>query len=524
MLSAEADLANAAVQTATTEANSLPDATAKAQALLNAKALGESSASVAIRKLLDEVEANRGLNLHIWTEYLEPKLPKFLYFDEYYQMDGQVNIEQLKQRKANGQLKNSDRPMLGLIELARLDLDKLLNPERTETLINKLEGASNHLSRQVLKYWSQNKHLQVKFDVRAANAGDPDGMTNGTNLWGRVHDSVHFVSTRLGTRSKGFVWFFSFLAWFSQQKKQDENLVLLLDEPGLFLHAKAQADLLRYIEEELKPHHQVIYSTHSPFMVDSKHFDRVRIVEDRSMDAVDELDDAEKGTKVLTEVLEASVDSLFPIQGALGYDIAQTLFVGPNSLIVEGVSDLLYLQTMSAVLESQNRVGLNSQWTITPVGGADKVPAFCSLIGSQAGMTVAALIDYQKKDAQKIENLYKRKLLKKSNVLTYADFTGGAEADVEDMFDISFYLRLVNGEFKANLEKNVTKASLGKDAARVVVKIETLLSDGRLKNAKFNHYRPARYFSENLSNLASKIPEESLARFEAAFVALNAII
>ena len=54
----------------------------------------------------------------------------------------------------------------GLIELARLNLDEMTNQaERTEAIISKLEGASNHLSKQVLKYWSQNKHLKVKFDV-----------------------------------------------------------------------------------------------------------------------------------------------------------------------------------------------------------------------------------------------------------------------------------------------------------------------------------------------------------------------
>ena len=94
---------------------------------------------------------------------------------------------------------------------------------------------------------------------------------------------------RLGTRSRGFVWFFSFLAWLSQQQRKGIPLILLLDEPGLVLHASAQGDLLRYIEAELKPHHQVIYTTHSPFMVDPKNFDRVRIVRDRSMEADSQL-------------------------------------------------------------------------------------------------------------------------------------------------------------------------------------------------------------------------------------------
>ena len=263
-------------------------------------------------------------------------------------MTGEVNIEQLRERK-KGTLLDSDRPMIGLIGIARLSLDQLITPGKTEDLVSKLEGASNHLSKQILKYWSQNQHLHVRFDVRPAQPGDPEGMRTGTNLWGRVYDSVHEVSTRLGTRSRGFLWFFSFLAWFSQQKKEGGPLILLLDEPGLVLHGKAQGDLLRYIEEELKPHHQVVYTTHSPFLVDARHFERVRIVEDRSIDAGGELADDEKGTKVFKEVLEAGEGTLFPLQGALGYDIAQTLFVGPNSLIVEGVSDLLYLQAMSGV-------------------------------------------------------------------------------------------------------------------------------------------------------------------------------
>ena len=82
-------------------------------------------------------------------------------------------------------------------------------------------------------------------------------MQSGTNLWAEVYDSAHLVTVRVGTRSRGFIWFFSFLAWFSQQKDSASTVILLLDEPGLFLHAKAQRDLLDYIDAELKGH-QVI--------------------------------------------------------------------------------------------------------------------------------------------------------------------------------------------------------------------------------------------------------------------------
>lgn len=70
------------------------------------------------------------------------------------------------------------------------------------------------------------------------------------------------------------------------------------------------------------------------------------------------------------------------------------------------------------------------------------------------GLTVATLIDVQRRDQQSIENLYKRKLFQKSHVLTFADFTGAAGADIEDMFDVGFYLlKLVNGEYASDLSK-----------------------------------------------------------------------
>lgn len=82
----------------------------------------------------------------------------------------------------------------------------------------------------------------------------------------------------------------------------------------------------------------------------------------------------------------------------LGYDISQTLFIGPNNLIVEGVSDLLFIQTISGVLEEKGRTLLSVKWTITPVGGSDKVPTFVALLSSQKDLNVATLLDIQQKD------------------------------------------------------------------------------------------------------------------------------
>ena len=209
-----------AVAAAQSAASQLPEEERPA-AVEKSKGLAESEQAKALRAKIAALPKDRSLGIHIWETILEAHFPKFLYFDEYYQMVGHENVQALKDRKVLNKLKASDHPLLGLLELARLDLDKLLTATRTQELKNKLQGASNHLTQQVLRYWSQNKHLRMNFDVRAALAGDPPGMQTGTNIWGEVFDSKHQVSTGLSTRSRGFVWFFSFLAWYSAEKKKD---------------------------------------------------------------------------------------------------------------------------------------------------------------------------------------------------------------------------------------------------------------------------------------------------------------
>ena len=481
----------------------------------------QSQAASNLVDLLSQIE-DQGVAVYIRRKLLNARIPKFFYFDEYYQMLGQVNLEELIDRRDSDALEDSDRPLMGLLEIASLDIDDLINPGRTERLFARLESAANGLTSRALKYWSQNRHIRMKFEIQPGQPNDPDGMREGTNIWGRVEDTKHSVTTSLGTRSRGFVWFFSFLAWYSKLRREHQNLILLLDEPGLSLHAKAQADLLRYFEEELKPHHQLIYTTHSPFMVDPAHFDRVRIVQDLSIEAEsDDLPEDQQGTKVLTDVLDATQDSLFPLQGALGYEIHQSLFIGPNCLIVEGASDLLYIQTMSALLQSRGRRGLNSQWTITPVGGANNVPTFVALIGARSNLNVAVLIDFQKKDQQFVENLYKSKLLKKQNVLTFAEYAEGSEADIEDMFDPELYLKLVNSEFNSSLGLS----DLPMTRPRILQRLEQHLESTPLSGGvPFNHYRPARYCSENIGSLGAELSDATLDRFQQAFDDLNQLL
>ena len=131
-------------------------------------------------------------------------------------------------------------------------------------------------------------------------------------------------------------------------------------------------------------------------------------------------DDAPEGsgTKVTCDVLAVNNDTLFPLQGALEYEIHQTLFIEPNTLVVEGPSDLIYLKVMSDVLARKGKTALSEKWTITPSGGAGKIPMFVSLIGSQKKMNIATLMDIDPETDQIAKQLITQKLLKKKNLIT----------------------------------------------------------------------------------------------------------
>ena len=149
------------------------------------------------------------------------------------------------------------------------------------------------------------------------------------------------------------------------------------------------------------------------------------------------------------------------------------------------------------------------------------MPTFVALIGAQQELNIAVLVDFQKKDQQSIENLYRQKLLNRNHVLTYADFTPGSEADVEDMFDPELYLSLVNGVYGSTIQLT----DLPPGGPRVLPRIESYLKDNPLpEEQKFNHYRPARYFCDSVGEFASSLTDIELDRFQKAFDALNALL
>ena len=196
----------------------------------------------------------------IIEKYFEKFLPKFVYFDEYSTMRGRISLQDMRERlEKEDDLDDSDRTFLSLLSLVGADIVDMENQTNYEYLKAEMESASIGISDEIFEYWNQNKQLRVEFDLSPANPNDPAPLNSGTILHVRIWNNRHRVSVPFDERSKGFVWFFSFLAYFSRiEEEEKSDLVLLLDEPGLNLHAMAQDDFLRFIHERLATKHQVI--------------------------------------------------------------------------------------------------------------------------------------------------------------------------------------------------------------------------------------------------------------------------
>lgn len=474
-----------------------------------------SEPTSAVSALVSRIAAWRkeSLTHHLIDTYWTKWLPFFFYFDDYSTMRGRVSLPHVKAKEKAGTLEESEKTFLAL--LATVDAD-LADFETTnfERLTRELEGAANGITDKVFEYWTQNKELRLEIRVSAADPEDEPPLDQGPIVNVRIYNPRHRVSVPFDERSRGFVWFFSFFAYFSDVEQQDgRRTILLLDEPGLALHATAQGDFLRFIDDELARAHQVLYTTHSPFLVKPDRFDRVRTVQD-----VDG-----KGTQVSADVFLTDSETVFPLQTALGYELAQTLFVGPDCLLVEGPADMLFLQVLSQACEAAGLAGLDPRWVVTPVGGADKLGTFVSLLGANQ-LHLAALIDSNPRDKQRIVALQSNGHLKGRDLIQISEIAGADEADLEDLFDPTFYLSLVNGAYAAELPKPLKAGDLESKTPRITARIAHHFCENDIANGRLNHYRPAAHLLREQTELIPKIDSVTLQRGDALFKRLNSLL
>ncbi|MCX6551503.1 MAG: AAA family ATPase [Acidobacteria bacterium] len=450
---------------------------------------------------------------------LETRLPRFLYFAEYHRLPAEVSIDELMRRKASNQLTVVDSIFLALLELANTSPEELQEIDQFEYLVAELESVSQRISREVLEYWSQDKSLEVDFRCDAARPQDPPPFNTGYVLRTRIRNRRHNVTLSFDERSAGFIWFFSFLIWLSHiRRDQAHDYVILLDEPGLGLHARAQLDMMRFIRERLLPAYQVIYTTHSPFMIDTDHLDGLRTVEDMSDG------DTVLGTKVGDRFLSTDPDTLFPIRAAMAYDVAKRAVTAPQTLLVDRPSDVLYLKWFSRELQLQGREHLDPDWSIVPIGGLDSIAPFATLFADQS-QKIAVLTDGLMSHPRRLEGLWERGLLQFGRILRPALYVDREDGQVEDLMGRRLYRELVTGAYGLK-ESTILADEPGEETPRVVAEVERHFASMPPWAPRFDSFAPASYLFENTATLRVALPEldAALDRFEKLLRDLNSLL
>ena len=464
---------------------------------------------------VQNIESNVSVSEKIAEQFLERWLPKFVYFDNYSLMRGKISINELRERSENGgPLDDADRTFLSLLTLSGVSLEDLEKDLGYEDIKVELESASITITDEIFEYWQQNRQLKVEFDVSQADPRDPAPLNEGKILHVRIENARHRVTVSFDERSKGFVWFFSFLSYFSHlEETESGDLIILLDEPGTALHAMAQKDFLRFMDERLSPRCQVLYSTHSPFMIDLDKLHRIRLVQD--MDGV--------GTVISDDAVHNDRETVFPLQMALGYQMAQTLFLAPHCLMVNSPSDLIYLQVLGDMVTEVSGARIDPRWVIIPVGSTDNLSTFVTLLGENY-VSVAVMMDLTPTNREKIEAINKKNEMEGENPVKWVQVTRVRDADIEDLFDPKVYLELVNRSYATQLDEPLTMRTITDSNPRIVERLKAYFSRTGLAGGLFDRYVPAAYLLENFDNFKGNLSEDTLEKIQALVERINSLI
>ena len=238
----------------------------------------------------------------------------------------------------------------------------------------RLNAASIRLTEEMNKIWNP--------DPSRPEASKLEIDVDGQYLKVVVKDELG-VEVELDQRSEGFQWTFSFLVvFFAESDPGNNNTILLLDEPGTSLHALKQAEFRSTISK-LSERDQTMFTTHSPFMIGADEVEFVRIVE---------MTDREKGTVVCNPEEAKDRAALLPVQEALGFDIAQSMFSNPKNLLLESLADYWYLDTVADMMRSSGIPSLDEDISLMPVSSASKIAYFAAIMHTKRSR-VAVLSD-----------------------------------------------------------------------------------------------------------------------------------
>ncbi len=506
------------------------------------QALGEyfQTAENELRDLLDYFEEllnnleGKSLSEKLY-DLVKQDLPVYIYFEDYNILDGSIIISNLVKaiqgdikfkgfkiqetlfKHVNldpieiyelGSTKLTDTQKIELnsrIQQKNINADQVTNDfyekvskEKQQKLKKRkilLDSASQLMTKTLNKYF-QERNYKVEYDT--------DGQFLQILIW----DDVRPSKINLEERSKGFRWYFSFfLVFLVESEGMHKNAILLLDEPGIHLHLQAQFNLINFFQK-LEESNQIIYSTHSPFLIDEYHLEQVRSVYED-----------EKGiTHVTDNNLIPDKKSIFPLQAALSYKTSQVIYQGLKQLLVEGDSDFNYIKSINYILEKSGKKSLDKDIVIIPCKSASKIDMYARLFIDLENVPVV-LLDSDAEGKRVFDALTEKLFSKnKKNVLMIGDFLKDSyDTEIEDLIGRELLVDCIN-------KNNITQLPVSLDEIEDGTFVDKLVDYCNKNKIPFNDKLNWKYeislkfknsiLSEDIHKIIGKITPEKLGDFE----------
>ena len=377
-----------------------------------------------LKRLLEDLREMEA-TLRVQPPHMNPKvralvtkhLPSFVYYSNYGNLDSEIYlphvVENLKRDDLGTKEAGKARTLRVLFSFVRLEPEEILemgqevrttqNRPPTEAEIQAtatkkrertilLHSAGAELTKKFGEWWKQGDYT---FDFEA----DGDHF----RIW--VSDKNRPAKVELEDRSTGLQWFLSFyLVFLVESEQEHRNAILLLDEPGLSLHPLAQRDLSAFFDG-LAATNQIIYTTHSPFLVDADMLDRARKV----------YMDADGSTKASADLKLGENDSktkgaTYAIYSALNMNIAESMMYGCSPVIVEGPSDQNYLTAIKVLLIGKELVSPRRELVFPPAHGASGAKAVASILAGRNDEPPFILLDGGRGRSKDGEGYHERSL------------------------------------------------------------------------------------------------------------------
>ena len=425
--------------------------------------------------------------------------PRFVYFSDYKKIYGNINLnEYLREEKGErvGSIEfveefDKAETVRNLFYLAELDIKALDEVKGTPSkCIKILNTASNRLTKKLNPAWKGDPiHVELRY--------------NPGNIMSVVISDIHRDGTVTNTgllnrRAEGFKWTFSFIVNFAAETQRAElkEAILLLDEPARNLHPTQQrgiSDLLK----SLAGSNQVLYATHSPFMIFDYTPGNLLVVE---------LDKRKHLSKIFYDYWNADDKTLTPILYGLSRGLVESIVdreIGTNSrpvIIVETMSDAMYLNAFDKFLQDPN-ISMNPLNVVAAYNKNSVLPL--AIFYRNHGYRTFILLDNSEESKQISAQLVSNEFSPIQTI--FFEREGKNLESIEDYVVLEDYIHAVNQTYEIRLRKegysNLTSRDVTlKEKKGVLDNLKKIWEDHRDDDwGQFDNEEITRYICEKIT-------------------------